>query len=159
MMNDMELQILVEKLSIKYFKKPFIHKAYFNSKLRTTGGRYHLDTHDLDFNPKVFANFDKSVAEGIIKHELCHYHLHLEGKGYRHIDTDFKKLMRKVNGLRFTPSLELKQEKIIRWEYECQGCETIIYRKRRFNLKRFICSKCNNYFKINGQVTLDTKGF
>ena len=23
---------------------------------------------------------------GIIKHELCHYHLHLEGKGYQHRD-------------------------------------------------------------------------
>ena len=35
---------------------------------------------------------------GIIKHELCHYHLHLEGKGYQHRDKDFKELLKKVGG-------------------------------------------------------------
>ena len=32
----------------------------------------------------------------IIKHELCHYHLHQEGKGYKHRDQDFKDLLKKL---------------------------------------------------------------
>ena len=42
-MTDLELQHLVEELSIKYFERPFVHKAYFNYRLRTTGGRYLLE--------------------------------------------------------------------------------------------------------------------
>lgn len=83
----------------------------FNNRLRTTGGRYHLETH-----------------EGVIKHELCHYHLHRGGKGYRHGDQEFKTLLQKVQGLRHTPSIEVKQERILRWAYRCQGCQTVIYR-------------------------------
>ena len=42
---------------------------------------------------------------GIIKHELCHYHLHIEGKGYQHRDRDFKQLLQKVDAPRFCSPL------------------------------------------------------
>ena len=51
----------------------------------------------------------------IIKHELCHYHLHLEGKGYKHRDQDFKELLQKVGASRFCsplPESSVKEEKI-----------------------------------------------
>lgn len=37
--------------------------------------------------------------ERIIKHELCHYHLHLRGMGYKHRDADFKTLLAQVGGV------------------------------------------------------------
>lgn len=154
-MKEEQLQKWVEQLSTQYFSRPFSHKATFNSRLRTTGGRYHLKSHDLDFNPKVLETFGKEIFEGIIKHELCHYHLHLEGKGYRHRDQEFKKLLKEVGGLRYTPSLEMKKGKAIRWEYECRGCKTSIYRKRRFNEKRYICVKCQHTFQLKRQVELN----
>lgn len=154
-MNQETLQKKVESLSLKYFNKPFLHKAVFNSRLRTTGGRYHLNTHHLDFNPRVFKHFDERVVDGIIKHELCHYHLHLEGKGYRHGDQDFKVLLAEVGALRYTPSLELKQEDVSRWEYECTGCKTRVYRRRRFNTQKFICSKCKERFILIGRKQLE----
>ena len=80
-MTPESLQNLVEDLSLRYFNKPFKHKAVFNNRLRTTGGRYHLGTHNLDFNPKILEIFGIDIFIGIIKHELCHYHLHLENKG------------------------------------------------------------------------------
>lgn len=153
-MDEKELQSIVEQISLDYFKKTFTHNATFNPRLRTTGGRYHLNTHDLDFNPKVFETFDKTIYEGIIKHELCHYHLHLAGKGYRHGDQDFKELMNRVGGLRFTPSLEAEEVHILRWEYECIGCENKIYRKRRFNLRKYVCYLCKNKFILNGRKYL-----
>lgn len=158
-MEDKALQKLVEEISIKYFKKPFKHKAVFNSRLRTTGGRYHLHTHDLDFNPKVIEAYGTEILEGIIKHELCHYHLHIVGKGYRHGDADFKQLMKKVNGLRFTPSLEAKNEFINRLEYECSGCGIIVYRKRRFNLNKYVCYSCKNKFMLKGPKRIQNKVF
>lgn len=155
-MKEITLQALVERLSIEYFNKPFKHQAVFNTRLRTTGGRYHLKTHNLDFNPKIFEAFNETVIEGIIKHELCHYHLHIEGKGYRHVDADFRSLMEKVEGLRFTPSLETQQNFVERWEYKCSGCESRIYRKRRFNVNNYICHSCKNKFILKGRKRLNT---
>ena len=39
----------------------------------------------------------------IVRHELCHYHLYFQGKGYKHADRDFKDLLAKVDGLRYRP--------------------------------------------------------
>ncbi len=94
-MTQEELQQLVEEISLKSFQRPFKHQAMFNPRLRTTGGRYHLNDHHLDFNVKLFEESDKETITGIIKHELCHYHLHLTGRGYRHKDMDFKYLLKK----------------------------------------------------------------
>lgn len=77
-MEEFDLQEYVEKVSLKNFNRPFKHQAVFNTRLRTTGGRYHLESHNLDFNPKILDSFGMTIFEGIVKHELCHYHLHLE---------------------------------------------------------------------------------
>ncbi|MEL5940976.1 SprT family protein, partial [Tetragenococcus halophilus] len=46
-MTEDELQLLVEKISIQFFNKPFLHQAFFNQRLQTTGGRYHASDHHL----------------------------------------------------------------------------------------------------------------
>ena len=91
--------------------KPFQHEAYFNGRLKTTGGRYHLSDHHLDFNPHLLAEFGVDTFIQIIKHEFCHYHLHLAGKGYRHRDPEFQKLfLAATGGLRYAPSMMKKCE-------------------------------------------------
>ncbi|MFP3491042.1 SprT family protein, partial [Staphylococcus sp. SIMBA_130] len=76
----------------------FRHKAMFNARLKTTGGRYMLRSHNLEFNQKHYDEFGQDELIGIIKHELCHYHLHLQKKGYKHQDKDFKRLLKDVGG-------------------------------------------------------------
>ena len=49
-MDQKHLQELVEKISKKFFGKPFIHQVKINQRMRTTGGRYHLDDHHLEIN-------------------------------------------------------------------------------------------------------------
>ena len=53
-----------------------------------------LQTHHIQINPKSFEIYGIEELEGIIRHELCHYHLHIEGKGYKHRDKDFKDLLK-----------------------------------------------------------------
>ena len=154
-MTDKELEELVKSVSLKYFNKPFEHIAYFNHRLRTTGGRYHLKSHNLDFNPKIFKVFGLDVFIGIIKHELCHYHLHLEGRGYRHGDTDFKELLDEVEGLRYTPSIEIEKGISVRWAYKCKTCERMYHRKRRFNIQKFVCSHCNGQLSLIGREKIE----
>lgn len=144
-MTNKELQSLVENISQNYFQLPFRHKAQWNSRLRTTGGRYHLKTHNLDFNPKLLHDFDNDILIGIIKHELCHYHLHLSGKGYQHKDKDFKMLLKKVNGLRYCPRFSDTNYRLI---YQCKGCGIKVYRQRQLDTLKYICKKCHHHFEV-----------
>ncbi|MGY3766405.1 SprT family protein [Vagococcus vulneris] len=137
-MSGEELQTLVETLSMDYFGLPFTHQAVFNSRLRTTGGRYHLTDHHLDFNPKVYELYGLSELTGVIKHELCHYHLHLAGKGYQHRDADFRMLLKETNSPRFVKNLTTNKSQK-KYRYQCQKCEQLIVRQRRINLMRFGC--------------------
>lgn len=135
-MTNEALQQLVEEISLKFFKRPFEHQAYFNNRLKSTGGRYHLNDHHLDFNPKLL-QMEREVLIGIIKHELCHYHLHLLGQGFEHKDQSFKKLLAQVGGLRYTPRLQA-----VKYRYQCQNCGQLYYRQRKMNLQRYCCGKC-----------------
>ena len=85
-MTDSELQALVEQVSLADFGRPFVHKATFNRRLRTTGGRYVLQTHNLEINPLMIEEFDEQNLIGVIKHELVHYHNHIQGLPYQHKD-------------------------------------------------------------------------
>ncbi|KAB2328567.1 SprT family protein [Cytobacillus depressus] len=144
-MDDKELQQLVKEISLNSFRKPFRHKAYFNTRLRSTGGRYLLDSHHIEINRKYFEQLGQEELVGIIKHELCHYHLHLEGKGYKHRDLDFRLLMKEVGAPRFcSPLPERTKTKTIKKiiVYSCVKCSQIYERKRSINTDRFVCGKC-----------------
>ncbi|MGR3766591.1 SprT family protein [Rossellomorea sp. NS-SX7] len=141
MTND-ELQNLVEEISLQYFQKPFQHKAFFNPRLRTTGGRYMLRSHNIDINEKYLKELGVSELIGIIKHELCHYHLHIEGKGYKHRDAEFKQLLQKVGGPRHCtalPETKRNQRTLI---YSCSRCNLTFKRKRRIDTKKYVCGRC-----------------
>lgn len=139
MMTNDELQALVEKISLADFQQPFCHQAIFNPRLKTTGGRYHLQDHHLDFNPTILEDAGLDVFTGVIKHELCHYHLHLAHKGYRHTDTDFQQLLAKTGGLRYAPTLQSSKYS---YTYECQRCGLVYQRKRKVDTKKYRCGTC-----------------
>ncbi|WP_141433288.1 SprT family protein [Bacillus sp. 03113] len=144
-MDNEQLQLMVEEISSDYFSKPFIHKAYFNDRLRTTGGRYMLQTHNIEINKKYYVQFGRDELEGIIKHELCHYHLHIEKKGYRHKDHDFKSLMKKVGAPRYCSTLPGTEKRIKRGGqliYACKKCHQIYKRTRKVNTKKYVCGHC-----------------
>lgn len=156
-MNDKQLQDMTESISIHFFHKAFRHKAYFNPRLRTTGGRYLLSSHNIEVNKLYYEQKGLKEIEGIIKHELCHYHLHLEGKGYKHRDRDFKELLRKVGAPRFCSSLSnSKDERKTIHYYECEMCSCLYSRKRKIDLKRYVCGKCKGRLKkVENKVDLE----
>ncbi|OSP82058.1 SprT family protein [Leuconostoc citreum] len=148
MMTEIELQNLVKQVSISYFNLTFQHKASFNRRLKTTGGRYLLQTHNLEFNPSMS---DLPEFIGIIKHELVHYHLHIANKGYQHRDLDFKQLLQRVAGLRYAPKLSDSKKHYRLWLYRCQNQHSV-YLQRRFNTANYRCAKCGERFNFIGQV-------
>lgn len=156
-MDQKQLQDLVMKISEKSFGKAFRHIAVFNPRLRTTGGRYLLKTHNLEFNPKQLEHHGEEEFIKIIKHELCHYHLHLEGRGYKHQDTDFKSLLKQVGGSRYCQAIPgARRQSQWSYIYECVNCHQKYKRKRRIDLKKYRCGICRGKLKLINQSSIQT---
>lgn len=136
-MNEHELQNLTEEISRTSFHREFTHKITYNKRLRSSGGRYLLQTGNIEINPLVEQELGLEALIGVIKHELCHYHLHQTGGGYRHRDADFKRLLHQVGGSRFVE--RMKEPNFI---YECTACHHRYPRMRKMNTNRYVCGKC-----------------
>jgi SprT-like protein len=148
-MTDQELQTLVETISLQFFSRPFRHRARFNPRLRTTGGRYLLRTHDIELNPRHLEEHGQEEIIAIIKHELCHYHLHLEKRGYRHIDRDFKELLKQVGGSRYCHQVGAGRVSLpFRYELVCRECGMSYRRKRKLNPARYRCGRCRGRLSL-----------
>ena len=136
-MNEHELQQLTQEISQSSFHREFTHKITYNRRLRSSGGRYLLQTGNIEMNPLVEQELGLEALIGVIKHELCHYHLHQTGGGYRHRDADFKRLLHQVGGSRFVE--RMKEPNFI---YECTACHHRYPRMRKMNTNRYVCGKC-----------------
>lgn len=147
LLNEKELYALVHEISITYFNKPFIDAVRFNSRLRTTGGRYIPSKRVVELNPKYIVEMDEEEFIGIIKHELCHYHLHIEGKGYKHGDIGFKKLLKETGSPRHcNPLPSYNKEK--KHCYVCKNCTHVYKRQRRVNINKYRCGKCGGKLMV-----------
>lgn len=145
-MTNAALVHYIKMVSQRYFNQPFTHQAWFNKRLRTTGGRYHLADHHIEINPRFAQPQHSQALLGIVLHELCHYHLHLAGKGYRHRDPDFKRQLAAVGGSRYAPALTVPQ---VKWHYVCTHCGQRYNRQRRLNVQRFVCGRCGGRLKLS----------
>lgn len=158
-MTDEQLQHLVEHLSQQYFDRPFQHHATFNARLRTTGGRYRLRDHNIEINPKMLTEHDQATLEGVIKHELCHYHLHLAGQSGQHRTKAFQQLLKHVCGLRYAPApVTRRTPKLRDWQlYVCTHCGQRYYRLRRVDTRRMVCGRCRGKLRWQGVVSATTR--
>lgn len=144
--EDDKLLELVNYISKKYFQKPYVDEVRFNGRLRTTGGRYIPGKRLIELNPKYLIELGEQELIGIIKHELCHYHLHIEGKGYMHGDKDFKELLKKTGSPRHCQPLPSVKESI-KHIYICERCNNIYKRVRRIHTIKYRCGKCGGRIK------------
>ena len=139
--NKRALYELVNHLSITFFEKPFMHEVKFNHRLRSTGGRYLPIQKVIELNPKYVTEMDEQEFIGIIKHELCHYHLHIEGKGFGHGDQAFKTLLQKTGSPRHCKPPPSTLEKY-KYRYICKKCQITYKRMRKVNTEKYRCGKC-----------------
>lgn len=154
MLSTAELQQLVEEISESIFHKPFLHQAMYNKRLRTTGGRYMLGDHSIQINPLVLELHGLEELVGVIKHELCHYHLHLEGRGYRHIDQDFKKLLKTTNSPRYCKPLVIQRKSTLLHRYQCTSCTLQYEKKRRMDVKKYRCGQCKGRIVLKESIRI-----
>ena len=118
----------------------------------TTGGRYMLDSHNIEINPKQYQYYGKNALIDIIKHELCHYHLHLGGKGYKHKDSEFKILSKQVGAPRFCAPIQ-SYEARANYLYKCQSCSYKYLRIRKVDVRKMRCGICNGKLSLIEHLT------
>ncbi|WP_409344221.1 SprT family protein [Paenibacillus sp. MBLB4367] len=148
-MENEQLQQWVESISLKHFGVPFVHRATFNRRLRATGGRYFTRTHNIEISTLQLELHGPEEVEKIIKHELCHYHLHLARRGYQHRDADFRELLKQVGGTRFCKALPVPSRKQpYRYRLVCTSCGLEYLRKRKLDTRKYVCGKCRGKLKL-----------
>lgn len=160
-MDNSELQQLVEQVSLQWFQKPFLHMAVFNTRLRTTAGRYIHGPQRIEINPRYHALHGGDELILTIKHELCHYHLALEKRPFNHGAADFRVLLDKVGATRYAkPSPELANRRTQVHVYICVQCRHTYHRRRRVNTRRYVCGKCKGKLQsiINRQDAKSPRG-
>lgn len=148
-MDNKHLQELVEEISIEYFQRPFRHQAVFNKRLKTTGGRYILSSHNIECNILSYEKYGLEELIRIIKHELCHYHLHLQKRGYMHKDREFKDCLNQVGASRYNQPLKITTRQSIKYMLLCKSCHQTYHRKKKMNPSRYRCGKCGGQLEIN----------
>ena len=150
-MDDEQLQQWVERVSLQYFALPFRHKASFNGRLSATGGRYFTKSHNIEISSKQLEAHGIDEVEKIIKHELCHYHLHIQKRGYKHRDPEFRALLNHVGGSRYCtpiPGVSGSRVEPYRYKLECKACGMQYLRKRKVNAQRYACGRCRGRLKL-----------
>ncbi|MFC5531602.1 SprT family protein [Cohnella yongneupensis] len=148
-MTNEQLQQWVERVSLASFGRPFLHKATFNSRLRTTGGRYFMKSHNIEISPHQLEVHGEAETESIIKHELCHYHLHIQRRGYQHRDADFKALLKQVGATRHCRALPGASRTLpVKYWLVCQACGMEYPRKRKVDPRKYACGRCRGKLKL-----------
>lgn len=148
-MSDIELQKWVERVSLTSFGWLFRHQAIFNNRLTSTGGRYFTKSHHIEISRRQLVAFGPEEVERIIKHELCHYHLHLQRRGYRHRDADFRQLLAQVGGSRYCSAIPgASRPEPYRYKIVCSSCGMTYMRKRRLDVRKFACGRCRGKLKL-----------
>jgi SprT-like protein len=148
-LDDRELQKWVERVSLDRFGIPFRHRAVFNARLRSTGGRYFTSTHHIEISPHQLDAYGREETEKIIKHELCHYHLHLQGRGYRHRDPEFKALLKEVGAARYCKALPGARRALpVKYWLVCTSCGQTYPRKRKTDPRKYACGRCRGKLRL-----------
>lgn len=125
----------------------FKHRITFNSRLRTTAGRYLVRKGDIEINPHYYERYGLVELIDTIKHELVHYYLHQMGLPYQHKDKEFKALSSLVGCSRYAqPMREYK------YVYTCTVCSQLYHRVKRINTTRYRCGKCKGNLTLKNNL-------
>ncbi|MEY4479687.1 MAG: hypothetical protein RLZZ267_365 [Bacillota bacterium] len=147
-MTNEQLQQWVCEISEQSFGWPFRHQATFNTRLRSTGGRYFPRTHNIEISRKQWEMNGRDEVEKIIKHELCHYHLHLQKRGHNHRDADFKQLLKKVGGARFCTPVAPRVKREPKYLLKCLSCAHQYPRTRKVDVRKYVCGICRGRLQL-----------
>ena len=140
-MTNQELQRLVEHISLESLVS-FSSSSLVQCQAADTGGRYQLKDHSIEINPKMLTDYGEATLVGIIKHELCHYHLHLAGNLDNTAHGRFENCCNR-SVVAVCTGTKIVQPNHAAGNCMCQHCGQKYYRARRIDVSKMVCGRCH----------------
>ena len=137
--ND-DLMRITQGLSQSLFGRTFKGEVCWNSRLRTSAGRYSRRHSRIDINPKYIEHYGEDSLTDTLKHELIHYHFPSAGHG-----PTFAREAQRIQCSRFCRPLPGRK---VRYLYQCQGCGLKFPRQRRIDVKKYRCGICKSILSL-----------
>jgi SprT-like protein len=165
-----KLLTLANKLSQHFWKKECTIPVVWNGRLKKAMGRFLFSYQGKKRIPvriemsKHAAQFiNREIFIAVLLHELCHYHLFIQGHPFDDHHPLFEKELGRVGAIS-TNTVQIPQKG---FELICSQCQQTIGTRRRMNTSRYLSGCCKakiakkevllGTFKYGGKILNDSK--
>jgi SprT-like protein len=143
--NPEILQKLADKLSLHYWQRKCEVPVTWNGRLTRSMGRFLYSTKGKGRTPqgielsKYAAQFiNRDIFISVLLHELCHYHLFIQGKPFDDHHPVFEKELERVGAIS-TNTVQIPQKS---FQLYCSKCNKSIGIRKRLNTALYRSGCC-----------------
>lgn len=143
-----ELLLLARQLSLTWWQRPFTGGIRWNSRLRSSAGLFRPASQTIEVSPRYASHYGLAFLQETILHELIHYHFPQAGHG-----PVFRREAARVGCARHCPALPGARLVHV---YVCQQCGAVFHRRRRFDVSKYRCARCQGIIRWTQSVRQST---
>ncbi len=140
-----QLELLANQLSLQHWKKTCDIPVVWNGRLRAAMGRFAYTTKGkqriplkIELSKYAAQHLNKDTFISVLLHELCHYHLFIEGKPFHDHHPQFEMELVRVGAIS-THTVQVPQKA---YELFCSHCQKPLGKRKRINTKNYLSACC-----------------
>lgn len=145
--NPERLQALANKLSLHFWNESISVPVVWNGRLTRSMGRFvyrvqgkHREPVKIEMSKYAAQFINREIFIAVLLHEMCHYHLFVQGKSFLDHHPVFEQELRRVGAISTnTVRLPSKIYKLV-----CKKCQRELGHMKRFNPDRYISPCCKS---------------
>lgn len=151
--DELELERIADEFLIENFAMELDVPIVLNGRLSKALGRHVYFRHaketvQIELSKDLIRYYDDETVIDVLKHELVHHALLVDGLPHRDGEYYFEKTLKEL-GVSRTNHYSHKGKSHI---YECTGCQNTFKEVRKFNTARYRCSRCQSQLMYVKQV-------
>lgn len=154
-MDTQDLYQLANSLSLQFWQKPLTIKVVWNTRLRSSAGRYiysKAGPQRIEVSYQEYIDYGLAEVVNILKHELCHFHLHQQNKAFQDGSVVFKQECQRVGA-----QLTAKPRAVKYVQIFCSSCGQLLGYRQRIR-KNLISSCCGSSLMRGKEVLITSQG-
>lgn len=145
--DSAKLQALANKLSLHFWNEPLKVPVAWNGRITRSMGRFVYRMKGKNREPvkiemsKYAAQFvDREIFIAVLLHEMCHYHLFMQGKPFLDHQPDFEQELERVGAIS-TNTVKLPSKA---YKLHCKQCKQVLGHMKRINPDRYRSPCCHS---------------
>jgi SprT-like protein len=165
-----KLQALANKLSQHFWRQDCAIPVVWNGRLTKAMGRFLFSPQSkkplplrIEMSKHAAQFINREIFIAVLLHELCHYHLFIQGQPFDDHHPLFEKELRRVGAIS-TNTVQIPQKG---FQLMCSKCKKKIGTRKRFNTARYLSGCCKakvlkeevllGSFKYDGKIINNNK--